>query len=105
MTRRQVYQELAKIAGYRCADDKPFVTTDKCLKSNLRHVQSHLRALMEKLDYNRAFGDFWDTQSQARRPRAIAVSSQNPIDPFEIFPTLEEESPMQNVREQEAREE
>lgn len=69
MTNKQIYQELARIAGYKCADDLPFIKTDKCLKSNLRHVQSHLRAVMEKIDYHRTYSDFGE-RLLARRVRA-----------------------------------
>lgn len=58
MTPKQMYSELAKIAGYTCADGIRFVESNKVLKSNMRHVQDRIRALLEKLNYERSWRDF-----------------------------------------------
>lgn len=61
MTNRQVYMMLARIAGHICADGQAFVKTEKFNKSDMRKIQSGIRALLEKLDYDRAFNDFGRT--------------------------------------------
>lgn len=68
-----MYTELAKVAGMRCSDDKPFVATGKCLKSDLKRIQSHVIALLEKLDYERSFRDFRTRRLRRGRSPEVVV--------------------------------
>lgn len=56
VTPKQMYSELAKIAGKECRDG-PFVNAGTITPEELKRAQSAIMALMEKLNYRRA-GEF-----------------------------------------------
>ena len=58
MTPKQIYNDLAKIAGHNCSDGAPFLFTKKVLQRDLKVLQSRLHALMEKVAYDRTWRDF-----------------------------------------------
>lgn len=66
MTPRQIYGDLAKIAGHRCTNGKMFVDTDRVGREHLRIVQNRLLALMEKIEYYRTHRDFRGISPRAR---------------------------------------
>lgn len=58
MTPKQMYAELSKIAGHRCADDRPFISSRRITRAHLLVIQSRMAALLEKLSYARTRRDF-----------------------------------------------
>ena len=77
MTKKQIYSELAKIAGHLCYDGKKFIEAKRLGPDHLALVQRKMAALLQKLYYDRASADFGgiferayrDTCRQAPSPR------------------------------------
>jgi hypothetical protein len=76
VTPKQIYRDLATIAGHTCANGEPFLLTKRVTAAHLAVVQSRLRALMDKLSYERTHLDFGSRPSRrthASRTRTPAV--------------------------------
>lgn len=58
MTPKQMYSELAKIAGHECGDGRSFCTSRRISKEHIQIIQNRILALLEKLNYQRAQRDF-----------------------------------------------
>lgn len=68
MTPKQMYSELARIAGGGCISGNPFVTTPTVTEAELRKAQRGMMALLEKLNYARSSRDFgYTTDTQGDR--------------------------------------
>lgn len=57
MTMRQVYQQLARVMA-RPVGDASFCRANKVTKGDLKVIQAALLLILEKIDYDRAHGDF-----------------------------------------------
>lgn len=67
MTTKQMYAELAKIAGFTCASGETFARTTLLSESELRRAQNSILALLDKLNYMRTSRDFPISPAYARR--------------------------------------
>lgn len=58
MTPKQMYSELAKIAGKECESGSIFVKTENVTGQELQKIQKSILALLDKLNYDRTNRDF-----------------------------------------------
>lgn len=58
MTSRQLYSELAKVAGVKCDNGESFLHCESLTARDAKEVQRKLIVLMEKCDYDRTHRDF-----------------------------------------------
>lgn len=58
MTTKQMYSELAKIAGFMCETGKKFARSEQVTPEELKRAQGGLLALLDKLNQNRTERDF-----------------------------------------------
>lgn len=72
MTPKQMYSELAKIAGKRCTSGEVFVKTVLLLPDELRRAQMSILALMDKLNYSRSGREFSFDPAAMERWRALS---------------------------------
>lgn len=76
MTPKQIYGDLAKIAGHVCSNGEMFLTTGRITQEHLSVIQSRLRALMDKISYERAHSDFGSTTPRRRRIRTSETEAR-----------------------------
>lgn len=67
MTPRQMYSELAKIAGHGCGDNRPFLRSQGVSMAHIKIIQRKMRVLLEKINYERTCLDF-PTRTETLRP-------------------------------------
>lgn len=67
MTPKQMYSELAKIAGFRCASGETFVRSTLVSETELRKAQRGILALLDKLNAGRSMHDFRLTEAMESR--------------------------------------
>lgn len=58
MTPKQMYSELAKIAGFRCESGERLAMTENVTGAELARMQRGLLGLLDKLNYRRCMSDF-----------------------------------------------
>lgn len=71
MTPKQMYSELAKIAGTRCASGETFVRTRIVTDQELQKAQRSILSLLDKLNYSRSLRDFRTTELADARMRQL----------------------------------
>lgn len=71
MTPKQMYSELAKIIGKRCATGEKFGETASLTEIELAALQASLKAILDKLNYRRFYSDFGYSPSYERRMREL----------------------------------
>jgi hypothetical protein len=58
VTRKQMYEQLARIAGKSCRCGEPFIRARALTPMEVLRAQNSILALMEKLNYERTHRDF-----------------------------------------------
>lgn len=71
MTLKQMYSELAKIAGAHCASGEIFVRSALVSETELRKAQRSILALLDKLNAARTMRDFRMTGTMGDRMRTL----------------------------------